>query len=198
MKPETKLYRVLTLLLMVLIVGSCDRQRNMRGYDFMPDMVYSQAYETFSQNPNFEDSMTMRSPVRESVPMGFTPFRYTIDPESRIKAGVELINPFISSNEVLAEGKLTFTTFCIGCHGSTGAGDGLLYSSGLYAVKPRSISGDVATKLKDGEIFHTITLGFGPMGAHGAQIKTEDRWKLVLYVRDLQRMSKLAGDTTRL
>ena len=198
MKPDTKFYRAPILILIVLIVCSCDRQRSMRGYDFMPDMVYSQAYETFSQNPNFSDSMTMRSPARESVPIGFTPFRYTIDPESRIKAGNDLLNPFLSSDEVLAEGKLTFTTFCIGCHGSTGAGDGLLYSSGLYAVKPRAISGDVASKLKDGEIFHTITLGFGPMGPHGAQIKAEDRWKLVLYVRELQRIAHLAGDTTKL
>jgi hypothetical protein len=40
--------------------------------------------------------------------------------------------------------------------------------------------------LKDGEIFHTITVGYGSMGAHGSQIKAEDIWSLVLYVRSLQ------------
>ena len=44
----------------------------------------------------------------------------------------------------------------------------------------------MADNLKDGEIFHSITLGFGSMGAHGSQIRTEDRWKLVLYIRRLQ------------
>jgi hypothetical protein len=35
----------------------------------------------------------------------------------------------------------------------------------------------------DGEIFHTITLGFGVMGPHGFMIRPEDRWKTILYIR---------------
>jgi hypothetical protein len=48
------------------------------------------------------------------------------------------------------------------------------------------LTDEKARKLKDGEIYHTITLGFGSMGAHGAQIRPEDRWMLVLYIRGLQ------------
>ena len=176
-----------SLLFMIgLALLSCDRQRNMRGYDFVPDMAYSQAYETYSDNPNFRDSSTMRVPDRNTVPQGYIPFRYTIDPESRIRAGKELVNPFLPTDEVVAKGKMIFTTFCIHCHGITGAGNGFLYTSGLYPLKPRDLSGDNARKLKDGEIFHTITLGFGSMGAHGSQIKPDDRWKLVKYIRRLQ------------
>lgn len=167
----------------------------MRGYDFIPDMVYSQAYETYSNNPNFKDSSTMRVPVSGTVPMGFTPFRYTIDSLSWLKAGNELINPFLPTNDVLARGKLIFTTFCIGCHGVYGKGDGQLYSSGLYPLKPKDISGAPIAILKDGQIFHTITLGFGSMMPHGAQIRTDDRWKLVLYVRVLQKEAQMARDT---
>ena len=183
--------------LTVLTHVSCDRTREMRGYDFIPDMVYSRAYETYSENPNFIDSMTLRVPVRNTVPKGFLPFRYTIDPEERIKAGEELINPFLPTPEVVARGEFIFTTFCIGCHGSRAEGDGHLYSSGLYPLKPRSLSGDVASKLKDGEIFHTITVGFGSMGAHGSQIKPDDRWKLVKYIRKLQQEMKSVRDTTK-
>jgi len=179
-----------------LILVSCDRTRDKRGYDFIPDMVYSQAYETFSENPNFTDSTTMRVPVLNSVPLGFLPFRYTIDPKDRIKAGNELKNPFLPGPDVVARGELIFTTFCIGCHGIRGEGDGQLYSSGLYPLKPRNISGDIARNLKDGEIFHTITIGFGSMGAHGSQIKPDDRWKLVKYIRKLQEDALIAGDTT--
>ena len=167
----------------------------MRGYDFIPDMVYSQAYDTYSKNPNFPDSMTMRVPVNGTIPRGFTPFRYTIDSVSRAKAGNELVNPFLPTDDVLIRGKLMFTTFCIGCHGPLGKGDGQLYTSGLYPLKPRELSGVVTSKLKDGQIFHTITLGFGSMGAHGAQIKSEDRWKLVLYVRELQKEGQKARDS---
>jgi mono/diheme cytochrome c family protein len=167
----------------------------MRGYDFIPDMVYSQAYETYSKNPNFNDSLTMRVPVKGTVPRGFTPFRYTIDSLSWVKAGNELINPFSPTDDVLARGKLIFTTFCIGCHGVRGKGDGQLYSSGLYPLKPKDISGEPIAKVKDGQIYHTITLGFGSMMPHGPQIRPDDRWKLVLYVRVLQNEAQKARDT---
>ncbi len=59
-------------------------------------------------NPNFNDGMTMRDPVPGTVPRDYTPFNYTIDPESRIKAGIELVNPYSSSGELLAEGKKVY------------------------------------------------------------------------------------------
>jgi mono/diheme cytochrome c family protein len=188
-------FKISVLLLAGASLISCDHQKNMRGYDYIPDMVYSQAYETNSQNPNFKDSMTMRVPVYGTVPRGFLPFRYTIDSASRLKAGNELVNPFSPTDDIMARGKLIFTTFCIGCHGAKGKGDGQLFSSGLYPLKPRDISAAPTAKLRDGEIFHTITLGFGSMGAHGAQIKPDDRWKLVLYVRSLQKNAEMAKDT---
>lgn len=176
---------------MVFICGvlllSCDRSSKKRGHDFIPDMSYSRAYETNSTNTVFADSMSMRSPVHGTVPRDFIPFRYTIEPESRILAGKELINPFNPDPDVLERGKYIFTTFCIGCHGSTGAGDGHLFASGLFPLKPRAIAEEPTAKLKDGEIFHTITLGFGSMGSHASQIKPDDRWKTVLYVRELQK-----------
>ncbi len=183
------------LFLTCFLYWSCDRQRNARGYDFVPDMVYSRAYETYSGNPNFKDSATMRIPVQGTVPRGFIPFRYTNDPESRIKAGKELVNPFSSTEEVVERGKLIFTTFCVHCHGKGGAGDGFLFTSGLYPLQPKSLSGGTAAKLKDGEIFHTITLGIRSMGAHGSQIRPDDRWKLVKYIRKLQEDAIKPKDT---
>lgn len=189
------LIRISVLYLSGVFLWSCDRQRTMRGFDFIPDMVYSRAYETYSKNPNFKDSATMRVPVNGTVPRGFIPFRYTIDSASRVKAGKELVNPFLETDDVITRGKLIFTTFCIGCHGALGKGDGQLYSSGLYPLKPREISGVPTSKLKDGEIYHTITLGFGSMGAHGSQIRPDDRWKLVLYIRLLQKEAQKTRDT---
>lgn len=188
-KMHSALFRIPVMTLLVLILLSCDRQPGTRGHDFIPDMVYSKAYDTYSQNPNFLDSMTMRTPVGMTVPTGIIPFRYTIDSLSRMKAGNELVNPFLPTDTIIEEGKLLFTTFCIGCHGAEGKGDGQLYSSGLYPLKPREISGRPTSELKDGQIYHTITLGFGAMGAHGAQIKPENRWKIVIYVRELQKIA---------
>lgn len=200
-KEKAGVIHLLLMVLSVVILWSCDRTREMRGYDFIPDMVYSQAYDSYSVNPNFTDSMTMRVPVPNSVPAGFLPFRYSIDSVDRTRAGIELQNPFQSAPEVVTRGKLIFTTFCIGCHGVTGAGDGQLYSSGLYPLKPRTLSGEVAGNRRDGELYHTITLGFGSMGSHGAQIKPDDRWKVVVYIRKLQsdagiKQSKAEKGTT--
>lgn len=173
-----------------LVIMACDRNRHMRGYDFIPDMAYSQAYETYTENPIFSDSMTMRAPVKGTVPLGIVPFRYTIDSISRAKAGEELHNPFPATDEVIARGKEVYTIFCMLCHGPEGNGDGHLFTSGLYPLQPRAISAEPTANLKDGQIFHTITLGFASMGAYGAQISPDDRWKVVHYVRELQKRAR--------
>jgi hypothetical protein len=185
---ETNIKGIFIILISVLLYG-CNRNRNNPGWDYFPDMFYSTAYESYSINPNFENGMTMRLPVPGTVPRGFIPFDYTIDASSRTKSGNDLMNPFIPETEVVARGKEVYITFCIGCHGIRGEGDGQLYTSGLYPVRPRSLVAENAKKLRDGEIFHSITLGFGSMGAHGSQIKPDDRWKLVTYVRILQEES---------
>jgi mono/diheme cytochrome c family protein len=179
--------------LVSFIILSCNRSRNNPGWDYFPDMFYSTAYETNSRNPEFKDGMTMRVPSAGTIPRGFTPFEYTIDPESRIKAGKELVNPISRTDESIQRGETVYSTFCIGCHGIRGEGDGRLYKSGLYPVKPRSLISETAGKLRDGEIYHSITLGFGAMGAHGSQVRADDRWMLVIYIRELQ--GKVMGIT---
>jgi mono/diheme cytochrome c family protein len=183
-------YRIAFLFLISVFLGSCNRDRNNPGWDYFPDMFYSTAYETFSKNPNFADSMTMRVPAEGTVPRGFIPFEYTTETDSRIKAGKDLVNPFKTDADLVSRGQSAYTTFCVGCHGINGKGDGILFTSGLYPIKPRSLVADNAVKLRDGEIYHTITLGFGSMGAHGSQIRPEDRWKIILYVRKLQEEAR--------
>jgi hypothetical protein len=192
------IYKSGFLLLFSVILNGCNRERNKPGWDYFPDMFYSTAYETYSKNPNFEDGTTMRTPVPGTIPRDFIPFEYTADAESRIKAGNELKNPFTPNTDVIIRGKTVYNTFCTGCHGTKGEGDGHLFTSGLYPLKPLSLTGSNAVKLKDGEIFHTITLGIRSMGAHGSQIQPEERWKLVLYIRKLQEEASGMSDTGKL
>ena len=142
----------------------------------------------YTKNPNFKDGMTMRVPAEGTVPRDFTPFEYTIDPESRIKAGNELVNPVSSiSRSSISSGKKALYHILCWMPWNSGDGDGQLYTSKLYPLKPRSLSSGNSVILKDGEIYHSITLGFGSMGAHGSQIRPDDRWNLVLYIRSLQK-----------
>lgn len=182
--------RKILIILPLLVILGCDRNRNHPGWDYFPDMFYSTAYETYTVNPNFADGKTMRTPVEGTVPRGVIPFEYTIAPESRIKAGDELVNPFKPEQENITRGKTVYTIYCQHCHGPSGAGDGNLFQSGLYPMKPRPLTGASANPLRDGEIYHTITLGFGSMGAHGSLVLPDDRWKIVLYIRQLQQENR--------
>ncbi len=189
------IFNTLIPIVLLFVLNSCNRDRRQPGWDYFPDMFYSTAYETFTKNPNFNDGMTMRVPSAGTIPRGFTPFEYTIDSVSRSKAGTELRNPFVTTDDYLLKGKATFTTFCVVCHGEKGAGDGILYTSGLYPLKPRDLTHGVPLNLKDGELFHTITLGFGSMGAYDTQIQPDDRWKVVMYIRKLQEYASMNAAT---
>jgi mono/diheme cytochrome c family protein len=181
-----KTFKYILPVILLLALSACNRDRNNPGWDYFPDMFYSTAYETNTKNPNFDDGSTMRVPVQGTIPRDYTPFEYTNDPDSRILAGNELVNPIPPSPENLSRGESAYTIFCIGCHGIKGEGDGQLFTSGLYPLKPLTLTGNTAAQLKDGELYHTITLGIRSMGAHGSQIRPDDRWKIVLYIRKLQ------------
>ena len=51
-----------------------------------------------------------------------------------------------------------------------------------------SSRGGAMKDLTDGKIFHTITYGVNLMGAHASQISPAERWKIVLYVHELQKL----------
>ncbi|HEX2968036.1 MAG TPA: cytochrome c [Bacteroidales bacterium] len=179
--------RNIFLLLVFFILTGCDRNRNNPGWDYFPDMFYSTAYETYTVNPNFEDGKTMRTPVEGTISRDYIPFEYTTTPESRAQAGAELVNPFKPDKGDIDRGRTAYGIYCQQCHGPSGQGDGSLFTSGLYPMKPRPVAGPDAAPLKDGEIFHTITLGFGSMGPHGTLVLPDDRWKIILYIRQLQQ-----------
>ena len=70
------------------------------------------------------------------------------------------------------------------CHGENGDGKGFLFTSGKYPYPPASLINEKVKNVPDGEIFHVITVGWGIMGAHGPLIQPDDRWKIVLYIRN--------------
>ena len=65
--------KILACFIILLALVSCDRTRTSTGWDYMPDMYYSNAYESYTPNPNFGDNMTMRTPVEGTVSRGMVP-----------------------------------------------------------------------------------------------------------------------------
>jgi len=172
---------ILFPILLSFIIAGCDRDRNDTGHAYFPDMAKSIAYETYSENNSFADGKTNQDPVEGTVPMNFIPYQYKL--ADREIAGKELKNPFELNNANLSRGKYMYNTFCIGCHGRFGEGDGHLYSSGKYNYLPRSLVSETMMKAPVEEVYHVITHGYGLMGPHDGQILPDDRWKIVLYVQ---------------
>jgi mono/diheme cytochrome c family protein len=182
MKPTA-----LFILLSIFLLFACDRTHNDPGYDYFPDMAYSKAYEVYSENPVFADGKTLREPVEGTVPRGMIPYPYQKNDTDRLLAGRELVNPLAASNENIKRGEVAYKRFCINCHGTMADGNGNLFTTGLYNYKPASLVNDKVKKIPDGEIYHVITVGQGVMMAYGGIVRPEDRWKIVMYVRELQR-----------
>ncbi len=188
-------YKYHLLLFTIAFFVSCDRNRNHPGWDYFPDMFYSEAYETYTPNPNFEDGKTLREPVEGTVSRESIPFLYTIEEEERKRAGEELENPLAPDLKNIERGKEIYTAFCANCHGEKGDGQGYLYTSGRYIALPRTLIEGTALELKDGEIFHTITLGYGSMGPHASQIRQDDRWKVISYIREVLQKAPGTDDS---
>jgi len=188
MSNETLISRTMPVfLVLILFFSACDRDRKHPGWDYFPDMAYSNAYETYSPNPVFEDGKTLQSPVEGSISRDALPFAYGPSPEERTRAGRELDNPVEYTGDNLKRGTEVYRVFCSSCHGELGDGKGYLVTSGVYKYPVRTLLSEDMKNRPDGEIFHTITMGFGVMGPHGSMIRPEDRWKAILYIREQQK-----------
>lgn len=169
---------------LLIFAGSCDRQSSKPGYSYYNDMEESRAYETYSENPNYPDNKTMQEPVEGTIPRGITPYPYTRKDEDLEIAGKTVFNPLEYNDENLERGKLMYERFCMVCHGTMGDGKGHLYTSGKYTFPPADLTAEKTVSRPDGEIYHIITHGINIMGAYGPLITPEDRWKILMYVRE--------------
>ncbi|MBA7576881.1 hypothetical protein ES708_18723 [subsurface metagenome] len=132
-------HSLLTISFVCLLITSCDRDNNHPGYNYYPEMIDSRAYESYSENPNFDNNSTLREPVEGTVPRGYSPLPYTKDLEDRTKAGLELKNPYEFNQENFEHGQLLYERFCLQCHGEFGDGKGYLYTSTFYSFPPASL-----------------------------------------------------------
>lgn len=173
-------------IVLALVFTSCSRNENSTGYVYAPDMAYSLAYETYTPNPVTKNGITMLNPVAGTVPRGIIPYRYPRTFDGQVLAGKELVNPLELTESNLTRGKVQYDLFCAICHGEKGAGDGFLFTSKKFTAMPRILNDSFVQEKPDGEIYHVITLGSlsGLMGAHGSQIKPDDRWRITHYIKN--------------
>ena len=188
---KTPFKTAFVLALSALLLVSCDRTRIQKGYEYFPDMAHSLAFETYSSDSAMANGITMQLPVEGSIPREMIPYQCPATPEGRLLAGKELVCELKADEANLARGKEMFTIYCQNCHGVAGKGDGHLYTSGKYTMQPASLVSERMLAAPIGEVYHVITMGWNTMGAHGPQIRPNDRWMIALYVKNiLQKNSK--------
>jgi len=104
------------------------------------------------------------------------------DPEA-----AKIKNPVAATPESIAAGKQLFQRSCATCHGTNGQGGS---GNDLIPGAPSLIDAEWKHGSTDGEIFNSIKNGVAPdfnMGAFGDQLKDEDIWKVVNYIRSLAK-----------
>ncbi len=176
---------------LILLMASCDKDRNHPGYSYFPDMEQSQAYETYSESPVWADGKTNQLPPEGAIPREMIPYHFEKTDVNRTWAGIELKNPYQGDKSIIIEGKTLYEFYCIYCHGEQGDGKGYLFTSGKYPYPPASLLSDKIRNNPDGEIFHVITTGFGMMGSHAAQVVPDERWKIISYIRNELQLKDL-------
>jgi mono/diheme cytochrome c family protein len=157
------------------------------------DMDSQPYFKSQRNNEFFDDERSDRLPVPGTVASGDLREEDHLY-RGRIDGGwARTFPPQVEPTaETMARGKQRFEIFCAPCHGLTGEGTGMVnnraqeLAQGTW-VPPTNINQEHLRKMPVGELFNSITNGVRNMPPYGAQIKPEDRWAILLYVRALQR-----------
>ncbi len=166
----------------LVFTTACGAEGDRPGWKFLPGMMESVPHDTFEANPVSENG-GMLLPPEGTIPVSGVPFPYGNTEEDAIRAGLELTNPMQPTPENVARGQHRYEAACLVCHGVGGEGDGPII--GRFP-NPASLIADHAKSYPDGRIYHVITHGQGIMPAHALQVLPEERWAVVLYLRQLQ------------
>ncbi|HEY1678148.1 MAG TPA: cytochrome c [Candidatus Sulfotelmatobacter sp.] len=148
------------------------------------DMHVQPRENPLSRSDFFADHRSARPPIEGTVARGQLhedSYFYT----GKIGNNPGDVMPFAVTKEVLARGQERYNIYCAPCHSRVGDGKGFVPSRGFSRMPP-SFHDPRLQKAPLGYFFDVITNGFGIMPDYASQIPTEDRWKIIAYVRALQ------------
>jgi len=186
---------LLLLLFCLLFLTGCFRGSKFEDppIHLNPNMDNQPKYRSLEESYFFEDGSTMRKPIEGTVAVG----RYNEDVSfisGKNKDGSYVAdNPIILTREILDRGQDRYNIYCAPCHSQVGNGKGIVTQYD-YPVIPGNFHDNRIRNQPDGEMFNTITYGLRSMPAYGYQLKTEDVWAVVHYVRALQRSQNASFD----
>jgi len=191
--------RISIVALTAFALSSCIREEQSPGYEYMPDMYRSPAIEAYVDYGEVRDTIrepynltiSARKPVEGTVPMtdnfmNDMPYMIPNTQAGYELSGEVLKSPFPQNEQYVEMGKGIYTNFCVQCHGAEGLGNGPVVEKGGHPA-PQAYNGPLKD-LPEGKMFHTLTYGKGAMGSHASQLTKAERWKVVAYVKHLQKL----------
>ena len=100
--------------------------------------------------------------------------------------GKKDVNPYKATEDNIAEGKDSFTSYCMVCHGLDGQNTGVPFAETLSPPVPSLASTEVQ-KYSDGQLKWVIDYGVWPSGMPGSKgtLSDEEIWSIVVYLRHL-------------
>lgn len=141
------------------------------GNDWRTDMWYQ---------PSLRPQQAPRPQPERSIPLGAAP-RY----ESRDDTE-SLANPVAATKESLEHGHAIFVARCSPCHGDQGRGGGPV--SKFFPPAP-DLAYIKVRERTDGFIWGTVSYGGKAMPPAREGLTARDRWDVVNWVREIQRVS---------
>lgn len=103
------------------------------------------------------------------------------------------LNDPVQAEAFLKLGQVKFNLTCAMCHGVDGQGNGPIAQRAAQVgatqtgwVQPSNINDDVRRSRPIGHLYNTVNNGIRKMGGYGTQLKADERWAVVAYVRTLQ------------
>ena len=174
-------------ILFASVLTTACNDANNPGLEYAPQMYESLPYDPLRQvDANTVNPMGIneRTPAIGTVPRGKLNYFDHIGKDSVGIAERVLRNPYAYTKANLEEGKVLYTRNCQHCHGEQGDGQGPVGVK--FKGVPNYATGAYAT-MNDGHIYHVIQWGRNRMMPHGSQVNPEERWKIAMYVRVLQK-----------
>lgn len=158
------------------------------------NMDQQERKEAQEENNFFEDGRSMRQPVEGTVARGFrkADLAYYEGVDSNgdwiAEAPVEFTQSF------LYRGKERYEIYCTPCHGIAGSGQGIIMTGQYGYVPAPTFHQKRLREAPDGELYSAIYNGVRNMPSYAHQIKVEDRWAIVGYLRALQASQNITEE----
>jgi mono/diheme cytochrome c family protein len=169
-------------------------------FEVFPDMIYQDKVKDQMPSAFFPDGVASRAPidgtVAEEMPAKIDYWASGKWDDSHWGDGIPVHEARDGGSALqvdeanMARGRERYGIDCAVCHGATGAGNGITSKYGLNGAA--NYHTDRLRQASDGDLFNTISNGHGQMLGYAYNITIDDRWRIVMYIRALQRSENAA------